>query len=115
MVFHHKSRGDQSRQILGAPVKIEHPSAAATGKVVVMILPGQFVPLGFPGYFDCGQPTFFCKTADRTVYRGDAQVWNDATGAFQDLRRAQGPVSLAKDLSNGTTLNRIALHEKHPA
>ena len=72
MIFHYKVGGDKPSQVLGAAIKVKHPPATATGEMVMMILSGQFVALGFTRNLDGDQPALLGEAADRAVYRGDA-------------------------------------------
>lgn len=110
MVFHDETGGYETRQIVGAAVEVEHTAAGTTREVVVMVLTGKFVPVGFAGNFHRHEPAFFGETADRTVDRCNAEVWDDVPGPFQDFGRSQGPGSFTKNLSYGAALGGIALH-----
>ncbi len=110
MVFHDEPGGHQAGQVLGAAVEVEHTAALAAGEVVVVVLTGQLVPMGFAWDFHGDEPAFFGETTDGAIDRCNAQIWDEAARAFQDFVRTQGPGGLPKNLSNGAALSGVALH-----
>ncbi len=97
-------------QLTWAPRDLEHASAGAATKVVVVCTAGFLVPSGLAGQLYWYQPSTVDQRIDRPIDGGDTESCNMIPAGLKHLRWPERPWILPEDLPDGIPLLSVALH-----
>lgn len=111
MVFQEKTGGNHVVNVAGTAFDLVHPLATSAAEMMMVILAGHFVPVGFPGKPDRDQPSGLHKRLQVAIHRGNAQARRMALRGFQNLLRTEWPADLLKNPADCPPLARIPFHE----
>ncbi len=110
MALQLKSLGKHRRQSSGTPVYLKNPVALQTTKVMVMVLPGEFVPWRFTRKLDRRQIPRFRHRLHGAIDGCDAKIRDFPPSVLKHLLGTQRTVRLLQNAINRPALVRTALH-----
>jgi len=93
-----------------AGIDIEDAVADATAKMVMMALPGDFVPARRAWQLNFGETLLLDQRFEVAIDRGDAQAGHRCLGNGQGLSRRQRPVGMLESLADRGALLSLSSH-----
>lgn len=101
--------GKQGLDARRAAFDIKHPATRGTFKMMMVVFPSRLIAVWFTGQGHSLQPTFLDAEFDGAIDRCLAEAWDFLLSGIENFLRAQRPIFVFDDLTNGFTLFGIAL------